>query len=113
MLLVATGLVFVLLVAFSVPIVFALGTAAVTGLLNEVTIDSSISPIQNSGSEDQRTLEVDWSMRLVERNDVEQVSQREATVKLRLERQHGKWKVTAWEPADLFRPLSARVNLAH
>src|ERR1700719_1825591 len=33
MLLAATGIVFVVLVAFSVPIVFALGTAAVTGLL--------------------------------------------------------------------------------
>src|ERR1700720_3910521 len=33
MLLAATGIVFVVLVAFSVPIVFALGTAGVTGLL--------------------------------------------------------------------------------
>ena len=33
MLLAATGIVFVILVAFSVPIVFALGAAAVTGLV--------------------------------------------------------------------------------
>ena len=33
MLLAATGIVFVVLVAFSVPIVFALGAAAVTGLV--------------------------------------------------------------------------------
>ena len=33
MLLVATGIVFAVLVAFSVPIVFALGAAAVTGLV--------------------------------------------------------------------------------
>src|ERR1043166_9628082 len=33
MLLASTGLIFVVLVAFSVPIVFALGTAAVTGIV--------------------------------------------------------------------------------
>ena len=79
---------------------------AVTGLLNEVTIESSISPIQNNGDNEIRTVEVDWSMHLVDRNAAEQVTVREANVKLGLERRRGKWKVTFFEPRDLFRPPS-------
>ncbi len=78
--------------------------AAVRGLLNEVSIDSSISPIQNEGDASTRNLVVDWSMHLVDLNDAAEITQRENNVTMKLERRRARWKVVAFQPADFFRP---------
>jgi hypothetical protein len=83
--------------------------AAVTGLVAEAEIESTIDPVENTGDDQNRTVEVTWSMRLIGRSELQAVTQRQATVTIRLARQRGKWKVVGFEPADLFRPLSARV----
>jgi hypothetical protein len=83
--------------------------AAVTALVAEAEVESGIDPVQNTGDDQNRTLEVSWSMRLISRSELRTVTQRQATVTLRLARQRGKWKVVGLEPADLFRAPSARV----
>jgi hypothetical protein len=85
-------------------------SAAVTGLLREVSLESTIDPAENSGDDRSRTLEVEWSLRLVDREDLDRVTERNATVRIRFERQHGKWKVVSFVPASLFAAPSARVH---
>lgn len=86
--------------------------AAVTALVAEAEIESTIDPIQNTGDDRVRTLQVQWSLRLIGRSDLQRVTDRQATVTMRLERQRGKWKVVSFEPASLFAPPSARMQLA-
>ena len=75
---------------------------AVAGLLNEFSVESSINPLQNEGDNRSRTLEVDWSMRLVSLNDLDEVVPRETNVTLKLERRGKKWKVVSFQPANFF-----------
>jgi hypothetical protein len=83
--------------------------AAVTGLVAEAEVESTIDPVQNDGDDRNRTLEVTWSLRLIARSDLQTVTQRQATVTMRLARQGAEWKIGAFEPANLFRAPSARV----
>jgi hypothetical protein len=82
---------------------------AVTGLLTLAEIESTIEPVENTGDANSRTVRVDWALRLVGTSDLQRVTDRQATVTMRFERQHGKWKITAFEPASLFAPPSARM----
>ncbi len=77
---------------------------AIRGLLNEVEINSSISPIENEGDAHTRTLVVDWSMHLMDLNGAEEVTTREANVTMKLVRRRARWKVISFQPADFFRP---------
>ena len=81
---------------------------AVNGLVAETEIESGIDPIQNTGDDQKRTVEVSWSMRLISRSELQTLTQRQATVTIRLERQRGKWKVVGLEPLSLFEAPSAR-----
>jgi hypothetical protein len=82
---------------------------AVTGLVAETEVESGIDPVSNTGDDQNRTIEVSWSLRLISRSELHTVTQREAKVTIRLARQRGNWKVVAFEPADLLRAPSARV----
>jgi len=81
---------------------------AVNGLVAETEIESGIDPIQNTGDDQKRTVEVSWSMRLISRSELQTLTQRQATVTIRLERKRGKWKVVGLEPLSLFEAPSAR-----
>jgi hypothetical protein len=80
---------------------------AVTGLVAEAEIESTIDPVENTGDDAYRTLEVTWSMRLIGRSELQKLIERQATVTIRLARERGKWKVVGFEPANLFRAPSA------
>jgi hypothetical protein len=83
--------------------------AAVKGLVAEAVVESAIDPVENTGDDQNRKVEVVWSMRLISRSELDTVTERQSTVTVRLARQGGKWKVVGFEPADLFRAPSARV----
>jgi hypothetical protein len=83
--------------------------AAVTALVAEAEIQSAIDPVQNTGDDRNRTVEVSWSLQLISREELHHVSQRQAAVSVKLARQRGKWTVVGFEPADLFRAPSARM----
>ena len=83
--------------------------AAVTGLVAEAEVESTIDPVENTGDDQNRTLQVSWALRLISRSELQKVTDRQTTVTLRLARQRGKWKVVSFDPADLFRPSSARM----
>lgn len=86
---------------------------AVTGLLAEYQLESSIDPVDNGGDDRSRTLQVQWSLRLVSRSDLQRVVDRQVPVTLRFERQRGKWKIVEFAAAGLFAAPSVRMELAH
>jgi len=87
--------------------------ASIYGLVRGWQIQSFIEPVENTGDARRRTLEVDWQMRLVSRGDVQQLIERRSAVKCSFEKQGKLWRVTSFEPRDIFAPPSAHVNFAH
>jgi hypothetical protein len=77
---------------------------AVNALVVRAEVESSIDPVQNTGDNRRRTLEVDWTMRLVDRTGLEHITERRATVKCGLEKEGKKWKVVAFAPSNFFAP---------
>jgi hypothetical protein len=86
--------------------------AAVTGLIAQTEVESSIDPVQNTGDGRRRTLEVDWTMHLVDRGD-QHLTERRATVKCGFAKEGKKWKVVSFAPANFFAPPSTNVDFAH
>jgi len=60
-------------------------------------IGSTIDVITNEGSEEKRTLELDWLLK------IDNAEPRRQIVKCQVEKQGKKWKIAALEPVELFR----------
>jgi hypothetical protein len=86
---------------------------AVYGLVRQVEVESAIEPAQNNGDDRRRTLEVDWQLHLIDRADLQHLTERRAAVKCVFEKQGAKWKLVSFAPRDFFAPPSAHVELAH
>jgi hypothetical protein len=65
------------------------------GLAQE--IGSTVDVISDEGDDDQRTLELDWLLR------IDTGEPRRQIVKCRVEKQGKKWKITGLEPVEFFR----------
>jgi len=79
--------------------------SAVTGLISQNQLGSSIEIIKQEGEDDTQTVELDW---LLEIKGPLQTIRREATVKCKVERRKKQWKVIAIDPADFFSPPPAK-----
>jgi len=82
--------------------------AAVTGLLRDNDVETSIDLVSNEGDGRARTVESDWQMRLTPRGGVTAPIQRRERVAAKLEKQGKKWRITAFEPAGVLDPPGAR-----
>jgi hypothetical protein len=60
-------------------------------------IGSTIDVITDEGSEEKRTLELDWLLK------IDNAEPRRQIVKCQVEKQGKKWKITALEPVEFFR----------
>jgi hypothetical protein len=80
-------------------------SVAVTGLLNEAELESTIEPVENTGDAAARTVKVQWALRLVSRSGLDQVKDRQEEVSIRFERRKGKWKAVSFAPLSLFRGM--------
>jgi hypothetical protein len=87
--------------------------ANVAGLVAAAELESGIDPVKNEANGEARDLEVDWTLSLIERSDLQRVTRRRQVVRCRLEKRSRKWKVVAIAPVEFFAPPSAGVNLAH
>jgi hypothetical protein len=79
----------------------------VSALVAQAEVESGIDPVRNEGDAAAREVEVDWSLRLVGRAGMDRVTNRQANVKLRLEKKGRHWKVVALAPIAFFAPPSA------
>ena len=77
---------------------------SVQTLLAAREVASAIEIVNDDGDAKRRLLQLDWVITTSEKNAVNgQSSTRRVLVKCKLERQGKKWKITAFEPLDLFK----------
>jgi len=69
--------------------------------------NSGIDPVRNEGDDRARSVEMDWSLRLVDRTGLGRVTERRANVKARLEKRGRAWKFVGLDPISFFAPPSA------
>ncbi len=78
--------------------------AAVTGLVREAEVQSSIEFLANDGDDRTRTVALDWMLRIDQRQDAGGGTRRRQTVKCRVGKQGRRWRIVALDPLEFFAP---------
>lgn len=81
--------------------------AYVAGLIDEGDLQSSIEIRSDEGDDHARTVELDWLLEIVEREDAAGLTRRREIVKCRLIKAGKSWRIAAFDPIALFAPPSA------
>jgi hypothetical protein len=81
---------------------FATLRANVTALIAQDDLSCSLDPVANEGDDKRRELEVDWILRLVATSTGIDARERHEKVKVRVEKQGRKWRITSFEPLSFF-----------
>ena len=76
-------------------------------LLRAVEPEAAITVVKDEGDDAARSVELDWRMELVQRERFPSTTERNATVKCRLENRGGSWRIVSFAPLDLFGPVHA------
>ena len=76
----------------------------VTALLREAEVQSSIELVEEAGDDGRRTVELDWLVHIVDRQDGAVAERRRERVKLRVEKSGKKWRIAALAPLEFFAP---------
>ena len=76
----------------------------VTGLLALGDVQSSIEPLEDAGDDRRRTVQFQWTLRILRGQAATATVRREQAVKCTVEKQSGKWRITEIEPVDFFAP---------
>jgi len=87
--------------------------SGVMGLAAQGEVQSSVDLIANEGTDSSRTLEVDWTLQVVDEDTGIRRGGREERVKCRLELQGKHWRITSVAPADFFGAISLGTNFPH
>jgi hypothetical protein len=80
--------------------------ANVSALVVAAEVESGIDPVKNEGDAQKRDVEIDWTMRLINRSGVGKLTERRETVRCGLEKRGRAWKVVRIEPVAFFAPSS-------
>ena len=76
----------------------------VRAMVAQADVKSSVEPLSNEGDEQKRTLVLDWALAMQRKGPDLRIVNRQQDLKLTLQREGKKWKVTAIEPATFFEP---------
>jgi hypothetical protein len=76
----------------------------VTALLREAEVQSSIELVEEAGDDGRRTVELDWLVHIVDRQDGAVAERRRERVKCRVEKSGKKWRIAWLEPLEFFAP---------
>ena len=74
----------------------------VEALLLAYEVQSSIELLNEEGDAAARTVELDWFLQIVEKQDTAGVTRRRESVRCRLIKQNKRWRITALEPVAFF-----------
>jgi hypothetical protein len=77
--------------------------AEIAALAQTAEVESSIELVSNTGTDQARTLEVDWTVEQVNADTGIASTQRRQRAECRLEWRDRRWRITHLEPLDLFR----------
>ena len=76
----------------------------ITALVQQADVQSVITPLANVGDSSERTLQLDWELRLKPKGDTVRMVMREEAVTAQLQLQNKKWLITKFEPIAFFAP---------
>lgn len=76
----------------------------VTALVRDGTVENSIDLISDSGDDRDRSVELDWDLRLVSDQTGNYTIVRSKRVACRIERRGGQWRIVSFTPLELFGP---------
>ncbi len=76
-------------------------------LLQQAQAQAAISILKDEGDDRGRNLELDWRMEIVQTEGYTSTTERNATVKCRLENRDGNWRIVSFAPLNLFAPVHA------
>jgi hypothetical protein len=82
--------------------------AYVAGLVDEGDLQSSVEIRSDEGTDHARSVELDWLLQIVEREDVAGLTRRREIVKCRLVKNGKNWRIAAFDPIALFAPPKAK-----
>ena len=78
----------------------------VTALAAQGELQSFIDPVASEGTQSERTVEWKWTLRIQRGQEATPNLLREQTVKCRVEKRAGKWRITQLDPVAFFAPGS-------
>jgi len=78
--------------------------ASVTALLSEADVQSSIELVEEEGDDRSRSVELDWLVHIVDRDDNTVAERRQERVKCHVEKSGKKWRIAGLEPLEFFAP---------
>ena len=78
--------------------------ANVAALLLQAEVLASLEITRDEGDSARRSVEIQWYLRIRDKEETGSLTRRQETVKCRLERRGKKWAITALEPQSLFAP---------
>jgi hypothetical protein len=79
---------------------------SVAALAAQGDVQSSIDPVQNEGTESERDVEWRWTLRIRRGQDSTASVLREESVKGKVVKRAGKWRITQLEPLAFFAPVN-------
>ena len=87
--------------------------AGAAALVSQGDVHSSIDMQSNEGSDTSRTIEVDWTLSVVNADTSIRHEAREHRVKYRVELKGKRWRITAVDPPDFFRAFLLGMDFPH
>ena len=76
--------------------------SAVLEIWNRYQIDASLDLLSNEGDDDHRTLRIDWTLNLENRQDPVDSTRREQIVVCHLDRREKEWRIVSFDPISFF-----------
>lgn len=76
----------------------------VTALVNQAEVSSSVEPVQESGDDSKRSIDLDWFLQVRSLLNDGPIVQRRQVIHCELRKEKKKWKVVALKPLDFFAP---------
>ena len=77
-------------------------------LMRQTDAQSTIRPAGESGSGDSRILQLDWELRIADKDTTGGTTFRRTAVTCHVAPRGGQWRITEFEPRDFFRPPNVR-----
>ncbi len=82
--------------------------SSVTALTDQTDIVCSIDTLKEGGDDNIRSAEVDWFMQLRSKAGTGPVERRRRIVTVKLAKRNKKWKIVAFDPAEILAPLTVK-----
>jgi hypothetical protein len=79
-------------------------STAINALVQQTDVQSAITPLSNEGTDAERTLQLDWELRLKPKNDTVRMTTREQAVTLQMRHVKKTWIVIRIDPITFFVP---------